>query len=270
MPESCTMYIGLAIIKHLYVLTMCMYVGLAITFVRTYDVHVGIVLARRQVNIQPCTMCTYVGLARTIYIHRIWPYISWFLCQNNLIYTVYIWFWQTGFGKPYGRRIRHSLTFFELHQALGHIWWAVMRWSWMSCKFRVDAQQHVHMHCMHAQQHVHMHCMHAQQHVHMHMHSSLQRQVGVNDMQCRWGWPKPYIHAYVRCIYGILTGNLPEGANWGPTRASFYMLFDLNAPKLASSKFLNNMNTCSVHRCKIWSLPILGRVLNLLWRAGHF
>ena len=65
------MYIGLAIIKHLYVLTMCMYVGLAITFVRTYDVHVGIVLARRQVNIQPCTMCTYVGLARTIYIHRI-------------------------------------------------------------------------------------------------------------------------------------------------------------------------------------------------------
>jgi hypothetical protein len=30
------------------------------------------------------------------------------------------------------------------------------------------------------------------------------------------------------------------------------------------------MNPCSVHRCKIWSLPILGRVLNLLWRAGHF
>jgi hypothetical protein len=23
------------------------------------------------------------------------------------------------------------------------------------------------------------------------------------------------------------------------------------------------------HRCKIWSLPILGHVLNLLWRAGH-
>jgi hypothetical protein len=30
------------------------------------------------------------------------------------------------------------------------------------------------------------------------------------------------------------------------------------------------MNPCSVHRCKIWSLPILARVLNLLWRAGHF
>ena len=35
---------------------------------------------------------------------------------------------------------------------------------------------------------------------------------------------------------------------------------------------LHNMNfdSCSVHRCKIWSLPILARVLELLWRAGHF
>jgi hypothetical protein len=30
------------------------------------------------------------------------------------------------------------------------------------------------------------------------------------------------------------------------------------------------MNPCSVLRCKIWSLPISARVLNLLWRAGHF
>jgi hypothetical protein len=26
----------------------------------------------------------------------------------------------------------------------------------------------------------------------------------------------------------------------------------------------------SVHRCKFWSLPILGLVLSLLWPAGHF
>ena len=38
-----------------------------------------------------------LGLASTVYIHRIWPYIWWFLCQNYRIYTVYIyiWFWPT-------------------------------------------------------------------------------------------------------------------------------------------------------------------------------
>jgi hypothetical protein len=36
-----------------------------------------------------------IGLARTVYIHRIWPYIWWFPCQKYLIYTVYIWFWPT-------------------------------------------------------------------------------------------------------------------------------------------------------------------------------
>jgi len=36
-----------------------------------------------------------VGLARTVYIHRIWPYIWWFPCQKYCIYTVYIWFWLT-------------------------------------------------------------------------------------------------------------------------------------------------------------------------------
>jgi hypothetical protein len=38
-------------------------------------------------------------------------------------------------------------------------------------------------------------------------------------------------------------------------------------PKIGKLQFLHNMN---VHRCKIWSLPIWGHVLNLLWRAGHF
>jgi len=44
------------------------------------------------------------------------------------------------------------------------------------------------------------------------------------------------------------------------------------APWLASSNIyiIWIMNPCSVHRCKFWSLPISARVLNLLWRAGHF
>ena len=37
----------------------------------------------------------YVGLARTICIHRIWPYTWWFPCQKYRIYTVYIWSWPT-------------------------------------------------------------------------------------------------------------------------------------------------------------------------------
>ena len=36
-----------------------------------------------------------LGLARTVYIHRIWPYIWWFPCQIYRIYTVFIWFWPT-------------------------------------------------------------------------------------------------------------------------------------------------------------------------------
>jgi hypothetical protein len=36
-----------------------------------------------------------IGLARTIYKHRIWPYIWWFPCQKYRIYTVYIGFWPT-------------------------------------------------------------------------------------------------------------------------------------------------------------------------------
>jgi hypothetical protein len=64
---------------------------------------------------------------------------------------------------------------------------------------------------------------------------------------------------------------IPEGANWGPRWASFYMLFGLYAPKLASSTIyiIWILVLKAVHRCKIWSLPIGGLVLNLLWRAGH-
>jgi hypothetical protein len=32
----------------------------------------------------------FVWLARTVYIHRIWPHIWWFPCQNYRIYTVHI------------------------------------------------------------------------------------------------------------------------------------------------------------------------------------
>ena len=35
--------------------------------------------------------CAIVGLARTVYIHRICPYIWYFPCQNHRIYTVYMY-----------------------------------------------------------------------------------------------------------------------------------------------------------------------------------
>jgi len=40
-------------------------------------------------------LCLCLGLARTVYIHRIWPYIWGFPCQKYRRYTVYIWFWPT-------------------------------------------------------------------------------------------------------------------------------------------------------------------------------
>ena len=42
-------------------------------------------------------MCLYlhVWLTRTVYMHRIWPYILWLTCQKLCVYTVYIWFWPT-------------------------------------------------------------------------------------------------------------------------------------------------------------------------------
>ena len=36
-----------------------------------------------------------LGLARTVYVHRIWPYIWRIPCQKYCIYTVYIRFWPT-------------------------------------------------------------------------------------------------------------------------------------------------------------------------------
>jgi hypothetical protein len=43
----------------------------------------------------PLNYASCVGLARTVYIHRIWPYVWWFPCQKYRVYTVYIWFWPT-------------------------------------------------------------------------------------------------------------------------------------------------------------------------------
>jgi hypothetical protein len=48
-----------------------------------------------------CSCCkekgrhVFVGLFRTVYIHRIWPYICWFPCQKYCVYTVYILYWPT-------------------------------------------------------------------------------------------------------------------------------------------------------------------------------
>ena len=36
-----------------------------------------------------------LGLVRTVHIHRTWPYIRWFPCQNYRIHSVCIWFWPT-------------------------------------------------------------------------------------------------------------------------------------------------------------------------------
>jgi len=38
-----------------------------------------------------------VGLARTMYLHRVWPYVWWFPCQKYRIHTVCMY----GFGQPY-------------------------------------------------------------------------------------------------------------------------------------------------------------------------
>jgi hypothetical protein len=43
-------------------------------------------------------LCIYVGFARTVYMHRIWPYVWWFPAKNTIC-TLYIpinvWFWPT-------------------------------------------------------------------------------------------------------------------------------------------------------------------------------
>jgi hypothetical protein len=43
-----------------------------------------------------CTYCWCLKLARTVYIHRIWPYIWWFPTKNT-VFTLYIY----GSGQPY-------------------------------------------------------------------------------------------------------------------------------------------------------------------------
>jgi len=49
-----------------------------------------------------------LGLARTVYIHRIWPYIWWSPSHKYRIYTLYVWFWPTLLITPYPRRIMQS------------------------------------------------------------------------------------------------------------------------------------------------------------------
>ena len=46
---------------------------------------------------EPYMYTVYVGLARTVHMHRVWPYIWWFPCHNYRTYTVYIY----GTGIPY-------------------------------------------------------------------------------------------------------------------------------------------------------------------------
>jgi len=48
----------------------------------------------------------FLGLARTVCIHRIWPYFWWYLCQKS-VYTPYIY----GSGQPYPFPILKSTIF---------------------------------------------------------------------------------------------------------------------------------------------------------------
>jgi hypothetical protein len=44
------------------------------------------VFSLKQSTMPTGTLLIPVGLVRTIYIHRMWPYIQWFSCQNT-VYT---------------------------------------------------------------------------------------------------------------------------------------------------------------------------------------
>jgi len=48
-----------------------------------------VVLVHYQGWPKPYICTVYVGLARTVFVHRIWPYIWWFPCQKYRVYTVY-------------------------------------------------------------------------------------------------------------------------------------------------------------------------------------
>jgi hypothetical protein len=51
------------------------------------------IITRDPNHVQMCSIS--LGLTRTVYVHRIWPYIWWLPCQKYRIYTVHIWFWPT-------------------------------------------------------------------------------------------------------------------------------------------------------------------------------
>ena len=58
-----------------------------------YRIHVPNICRVGQNRMCVPNMTVYLRLAKTIYLHRVWPYIWWFPCQKNRRYTVYIWFW---------------------------------------------------------------------------------------------------------------------------------------------------------------------------------
>jgi len=83
---NCHECVGLAVLHSLCNCHEC--VGLAVLH-SLCDCHecVGLAVLHSLCNCHEC-----VGLARTVYKHRIWPYIWWFPCQNH---RLYIWFWST-------------------------------------------------------------------------------------------------------------------------------------------------------------------------------
>jgi len=64
-----------------------------------HDVHPGPAktkgVAPPRINFNHPVQSPFLGLARTVYIHRIYPYIWSNPYKIYRIYTVYIWFWPT-------------------------------------------------------------------------------------------------------------------------------------------------------------------------------
>jgi hypothetical protein len=76
-------------------MAVCVLISLLI--IPKYTVHICVCMGLANSSEDMCTHTWSVGLARTVYMHRIWPYILWFPCQKYRVYTVYIY----GSGQPY-------------------------------------------------------------------------------------------------------------------------------------------------------------------------
>ena len=66
-------------------------------------------------------------------------------------------------------------------------------------------------------------------------------------------------------FYSVCSEKIPHAAKLNSQDGSLATICRVNC---YPTSIVHNMNP--VHRCEFWSLPIWGRVLKRLWRAGHF